>query len=351
LEFGLDLAFINNRIRVDANYAIQSSIDQIVPIPVSRATGFTNFVANAGEIENRIVELMVDATLVKSRNFRWSMIANWSAIRGRVKSMPEGVDVITFQPETPWVKQRIQTGGRPGDWYGWALSRVEDANNPAFGRLVIVNGYPDVNNNWRGVPLAEDTFIGNAFPDWEGGINNALSWKNFEFSFLLNFRKGGQVFDINRRMRYGQAGGEAPTGAETNLRHRLVVFDGVTNTGTVNEPVWVENSLPVEIGVASLYGNAFRYRLAKEFNGFQDASWIRLQNVSIAYTLPKAILAKTPFTNITASVTGNNLFLTTPFIGFDPEQSAYGPGSNVFGYVGTNVPATRSVFVGLNLSF
>ncbi|MBW3468329.1 SusC/RagA family TonB-linked outer membrane protein [Arthrospiribacter ruber] len=351
VEFGIDLGLFNNRLRLDANYAIQTSIDQIVPIPVSRATGFTNFVINAGEIRNNIWELTADITVVQNQNFVWNSIFNWSRLRGRVLSLPEGLDQIVFQPESPWVKQRVQVGGRPGDWYGWPMSRVEDPNSPFFGELVIVDGYPDVNNNWRGVPLAEDSYIGNAFPDWEGGWNNSLRYKNLELSFLFTFRKGGYVFDINRRMRYGQAGGEAPSGAETELRNRLVVFQGVTNTGSIENPNWVPNEEAVPIGVSTLYGQAFRYRLASEFNGFQEASWLRLQNVALNYTLPERWIGRTPFNSITASVTGNNLWMTTPFIGFDPEQSAYGPGSNVFGYVGTNVPATRSVFFGLNFNF
>ncbi|WP_202946870.1 hypothetical protein [Nitritalea halalkaliphila] len=67
--------------------------------------------------------------------------------------------------------------------------------------------------------------------------------------------------------------------------------------------------------------------------------------------MPASLISRLPFTAIRASVTGNNLWMTTPFIGFDPEQSAYGAGSNVFGFVGTNVPMTRSVFFGLNLTF
>ncbi|UJP63697.1 SusC/RagA family TonB-linked outer membrane protein [Mongoliitalea daihaiensis] len=351
LEFGLDIGLFKNRLRIDANYAIQTSIDQIIPIPVSRATGFTNFVVNAGEIRNNIWELTADIAVVQKKDFSWNSIFNWSRLRGKVISLPEGLDQITFQPETPWVKQRVQVGGRPGDWFGWPLSRVEDPNSPFFGQPVIVDGYPNVNNQWRGVPLAEDSFIGNAFPDWEGGWNNSIRYKNLELSFLFTFRKGGYVFDINRRLRYGQAGGEAPTGAETELRNRLVVFNGVRNTGTIENPVWVPNDQPVPIGVSTLYGQAFRYRLASEFNGFQEASWLRLQNVALNYTLPTRWIDKTPFNSITASVTANNLWLTTPFVGFDPEQSAYGPGSNVFGYVGTNVPATSSVFFGLNFNF
>lgn len=352
IEIGADLAFLGNRIRLDANYAIQRSVDQIVPIPTSRATGFTTYVANAGEIENRVVELTLDADIVSNNNFKWTTTLNWTRLRGKVVSMPEGVDVITFQPDAPWVKQRIQTGGRPGDWYGWELSRVDDPNSPNNGRLVIgATGHPDVNDNWRGRALASDDYIGNAFPDWEGGWNNSFRYKNLELSVLFTFRQGGYAFDINRRMRYGSAGGEAPTGAETELRNRLVIFDGVRNTGTVAEPVWVENDIPVALDVATFYSAAFRYRLAREFNGFQDASFLRLQNLSLNYSLPKSLLSKTPFSAITASVTGNNLWMSSPFIGFDPEQSAFGPGSNIFGYVGTNIPATRSVYIGLNLTF
>lgn len=350
-ELGLELHFLNSRLQLDATYAIQNSIDQIVPVPISRSTGFTTFVTNGGVIRNNALELILDAEIVKKGSFSWHAIVNWSQVRARVVSMPDNLNVITFQPDAPWVKQRIQAGGRPGDWYGWQLSRLNDANSQYNGRLVIVNGYPDVNQNYRGRPLAQDDYIGNAFPDWQGGINNTLSYKGLSLSFLFNFRQGGYVFDINRRIRYGNSGGETPTGAETNLRNRLVVFDGVRNTGTADNPVWVENDLAVPIGVPELYSQAFRYRLAKEFNGFQEASWIRLQNVNLSYALPTKWLSRLPFQRVTASVTGNNLWISTPFVGFDPEQSAFGAGSNVFGYVGTNTPATRSVYFGLNLTF
>jgi len=356
VEFGTDLQFLNGRLRLDATYAIQYSVDQIVPVPVGRGTGFTTYVTNGGVIRNNSLELILDAQVFKRGGFAWNAIVNWSRIRGKVTKMPENLNVITFQPDAPWVKQRIQEGGRPGDWYGWPLSRVTDPNSEFNGRLIIQNdpnspanrGYPEVN---RGRPLAQDDLIGNAFPDWEGGINNALNYKGISLFFLFNFRQGGYVFDINRRIRYGGSGGETPTGAETDLRNRLVVFDGVRNTGTADSPVWEENDLAVPIGVPQLYSQAFRYRLAKEFNGFQEASWIRLQNVSLAYAPPKSLIGRTPFERVAVSVTGNNLWLTTPFVGFDPEQSAFGAGSNVFGYVGTNVPATRSVYFGLNLTF
>ncbi len=345
-EVGLELQFLRNRVGLDAAYAIQNSIDQIVPVPVSYATGYDVYVTNAGQIQNRSIELLLNAKIMERGSFSWNTSLNWSRVRGEVLSMPPGVSEIVFNPETPWVKQIIREGGRPGDWYGWRYSRVEDRSSPYYGQLVIMSdGLPDVNNNYRGRPLAESDLIGNAFPDWTGGINNSIAWKGFNLSFLFSFRKGGEVFDIARWRRYFTG-----TGAETELRYKEVIFKGVKNTGTLDNPQYVPNDIPVEITPENLYRDAFNYRLAAENNGFQDASWIRLQNITLGYNLPGSLIGRTPFRNIGVSVSANNLWVTTPFVGFDPEASTYGSGSNAYGYVGTNVPTTRSIYFGLNLS-
>ncbi len=347
LEFGLELQFLRNRVGIDAAYAIQNSVDQIVPVPVSYASGYDVYVTNAGEIQNKSLELLLNAKVLQKGSFSWDASVNWSQLRGRVLSMPPGVNEIVFNPETPWVKQIIRAGGRPGDWYGWQYARVDDPNSEYYGQLIILpDGYPDVNaNTYRRRPLSESDRIGNAFPDWTGGINNSLSWKGINLSFLFSFRKGGEVFDIARWQRY-----QTGTGAETDMRYKEVIFKGVRNVGTLDNPEYVPNDIPVELGATEFYRNAFRYRLASENNGFQDASWIRLQNVTLGYNLPKGLVGRTPFQNIGLSVSANNLWVTTPFVGFDPEASTYGSGSNAYGYVGTNVPTTRSIYFGLNVS-
>jgi len=343
-EFGLDLHFFSSRVTLDANYAIQTSTDQIIPVPVSYATGFDEYITNAGEIRNNAIELLLNADLATSDNFSWRTSINWSKVDGEVLSMPPGVNEIIFNPASPWVKQIIKEGGQPGDWYGWPLSTVQDPESDYYGELLIMpDGFPDVNN---GKPLAENELIGNAFPDWEGGINNTISWKGLSLSFLFTFRQGGDVFDITRWRRYYTG-----TGSETEMRYQQVVFNGVQNVGTEENPQYEPNETPVEITPDNLYRNAFNYRLASQFNGFQDGSWIRLQNLNLRYDLPGSLIDNTFFTGISASITANNLWVTTPFVGFDPEGSTYGAGSNAYGYVGTNVPATRNIYLGLNFTF
>ncbi|SMC68148.1 SusC/RagA family TonB-linked outer membrane protein [Pedobacter africanus] len=341
LEFGGEFHFLKSRITLDANYAILNSIDQIVPVPISYASGFDIFVTNAGKIRNRSLEFLLNANIINNENFKWDINANWSRTVGRVLSMPPGVSEIQFNPESPWVKQIIKTGGRPGDWYGWPYTRVTDGGSQYNGQLIIgADGYPIVPQ-----PLSNNYLVGNAYPDWTGGLGSTLKYKGLTFSFLFNFKKGGDVFDIPKTQRYTTG-----IGAETQLRNAMVVFKGVKNIGTDAAPNYVPNDKAVLIDQA-FYNNSFAYRLSTENNGFQDASWVRLQNVSLAYELPKAWVAKSFIKSASVNVSANNLWLSTPFNGFDPEASAYGSGSNSVGYVGTGIPSTRSIFVGLNVNF
>lgn len=343
LEFGTELRFLKDRIMLDVNYAITNSIDQIVPVPVSYARGFDLWVTNAGEIRNNSLEMLLNATLLKTNDFRMDLNLNWSQTKGRVLSMPDGVDEIIFNPESPWNKQIVKTGGRPGDWYGWPYIRVEnDPSGKYNGELLIgTDGYPIVPQ-----PLSENYLIGNAFPDWVGGLGSSISYKNFDFSFQFSIRKGGYVNDIVKWQRYITG-----IGAETEIRNTIAVFKGVKNIGTTTAPQYAPNDIQVNID-QNFYNNAFQYRLASENNGFQDGSWIRLQNVALGYRLPKSALPKSGFVkSASVSVTANNLWLTTPFVGFDPESSTYGSASNSVGYVGTSIPSTRNIYFGLNVTF
>lgn len=340
LEFGGEFRFFKSRITLDANYAILNSIDQIVPVPISYASGYDVFLTNAGKIRNKSLEFLLNATVVQNDRFKWDINANWSQTKGRVLSMPPGVSEIQFNPESPWVKQIIKTGGRPGDWYGWPYTRVTDGGANQGQLIIGADGFPIIPQ-----PLSNNYLIGNAYPDWTGGLGSTLTYKDFTFSFMFNFRKGGDVFDIPRTQRFSTG-----IGAETEIRDVMVVFKGVKNTGTADAPIYVPNDKQVLID-QNFYTASFPYKLAPENNGFQDASWIRLQNVSLAYSLPKVWLNKSFIKSASVSVTANNLWLSTSFVGFDPEASAYGSGSNSVGYVGSGVPSTRSIYVGLNVNF
>ena len=332
-EVGTDLRFLNNRLGIDLTYFVQNSRDQIVPVPISNATGFSSFVTNAGEIQNRGIELLVNATPVKAGAFQWDASLNFTKIDNEVLSMPPELDEIVFT-DAFYIQNKIVEGGSIGDLYGFVFDRAPD------GRLLIgSDGFPSVSTT-------EYTKVGNALPDWQGGLTNTLTYKGLSLSVLLEWRQGGDVYDLGFRnaLRNGIL-------KETERRYEQVIFNGVRNTAKEDAPpTYVENDIPVELNGETVYRSFGRYTPASEVI-LQDASWFRVRNANLTYRLPQSLLENIRVSSVRVSLTGNNLFLDTPFKGFDPESNQFGSGSNSYGFLGLGVPQTRSYTVGLNVTF
>lgn len=323
-EFGADVRLWGNRVALDLTYFEQASKNQIVSFPVSNASGLSRFTTNSGEIESTGVEAVIIVKPVQTEDFSWDFIVNWSRIRSKVKSLPEGLKVIEFQSSHEGITSRVLQGGSPGDLYGYGYERT-----PSGDLLIDDQGFPNVNRDSL-------KYVGSAMPDWTGGITNSFNYKNFNFSFLVEVKHGGDAYDESRINDW-----EFGTITATNDRYKEVVFKGVTADGQPNtKPVILDQD----------YYRLSRYNSNAEVL-MQRAPWVRLRSASLAYRLPSELIDKTFFTDVSVNITGNNLLLFTPFEGYDPEGTTYSAGSNAFGLTGYNIPNTRSVTFGLNLKF
>jgi TonB-linked SusC/RagA family outer membrane protein len=324
-EFGLEMRFFKNRFGFDVTFFEQKTIDQIFRVPVTNATGYSLYVTNSGAINNKGIELSANVVPVKTKGFTWDMRFNFTKMAGTVESIAEGSDrVLVF--DATWVVNQLVPGGKVGDLYGFMYNR--NAN----GQLIIdANGFPTVDRT-------KLQLAGNAIPDFITSLTNSFSYKGLTLSGLFEWRKGGDVYDMSLRnsIRNGIYKG-------TEVRHQMVVFNGVLADGT-------PNTKEVNLDRPAFYNNENRYTAAADML-VQDASWLRLRNVNLSYLLPKKLLQKTPFSTLSLSVIGNNLWLNTPYKGFDPEAMANGAGSNAFGFAGLTIPAVRNVSVGLNVTF
>ncbi len=340
LEFGLEMKMLDNRLGIDAAYFIQDSRDQIVTLPVSNATGFSTFLLNGGSIRNSGIELLVTGTPILTKEFSWDITVNWSRQRGEVTSIAEGINEIVVANDAPGLifsKYVRPSAGNPnpriGDLYGFDFVRN------AQGQMIIgADGFPTVN-------LTQQVLAGNALPDWQGGITNSFRWNGLSLSFLLEFRQGGNVVDMSERNRARNG-----ISAWTDQRYQNIVFNGVNAQGQPNTQPVLWNASAINT-TNLLYRSDARVIAAYQFN-LQDASWIRLRNVSLGYTLTKAVLGEDSFfQNIRFTLTGNNLWLTTPFRGYDPDNLGFSAESNALGFVGRNTPATRSYAFGISVTF
>jgi TonB-linked SusC/RagA family outer membrane protein len=325
LEYGVEMMFLKRRFGFDLTYFDQKTIDQIFPVPVSNASGYSAVVTNAGTIRNKGVELSVNIVPLKSKNFNWDMRINFAQLRGTVESVDTSVGTVTVF-DGAWVASRMVKGGRVGDLYGYRF------NYTSGGQLLIgADGYPIVDQS-------KLVLVGNAIPDFTAALINTFSYKNLSINFQFEWRKGGDVYDMGLRnsIRNGNI-------QQTERRHEQVIFRGVKADGT-------PNNTPVEVDGDNFYRNTARYNSASEIL-LQDASWLRLRVVSVGFSLPKATLQSLPFSNLTLTLTGNNLFLNTPYAGFDPESLQNGAGSNAFGFSGLTTPAVKSLNLGVNVTF
>jgi len=332
-EFGAEINLFNNRFGLDFSYYNNNLEDMILSVPISNATGASRYVTNAGSINSNGIEVAVFANPIKYHDFSWETSITWSKNEGKVTDIAEGIgDIELFSSRG--ITNKYVKGGNIGDIYGYAYKRNKN------GDLIIdKNGYPGV--VWDSLKL-----VGNALPDWTAGWNNQFQYKEFSFSFLWEWKNGGDVFDLGRRnsLRNGQI-------IETERRHEQVVFKGVNEVidgdGNVT---YKENDVPVELTGPYFYRSSTRYNYASEVL-LEDGSWFRLRNISLSYTLPSSLFGSKYIKGATVSFIANNVYLNTPFLGYDPEINYFGSDSNIYGYTGLRNPATKSYFLKLNLNF
>lgn len=349
IEVGADLRFADNRIGIDLTYYNAKSVDQIIPVPVSNATGFTTFVLNAGSMRNQGVELGIKASPVRTDDFSWDLNLNYTRNRNEVLEIFEGVEDIflgsSFGYAGSSASIRLIPGQPYGNIYGRSFARYyenpEDEDelfiDTSRPMLIGEDGFPVTNTDQK--------ILGNTQPDWFGALTNTFRYKGLTFSFLFDTRQGVQKY--NQQGNFFAAFGTAPY---TTNRNETIVFDGVLADGSPNtKPVWLGQGVGPD-GVnygAGYYRNTFR-GITENF--VEDANWFRLRNVSLSYQLPASLFSGNFIEGANITLTGNNLWLSTPFSGYDPEGSRGNQNADD-GFGGFTYPNVRSYFFTLNVKF
>jgi len=349
IELGTDLSFFNDRLGLNFTWYKSDSKDQIIPVSTAPSTGFTTITLNAGEIQNHGIEVTLRGTPVKSKNFTWDITANFSTNKNKIVSLYEGLSEITigsqFGYSNSTVTMKYVPGQSVGDIYGTPWTRYQDDKNPLYSDkslpiLIGDNGFPVL------TPTSNQKVLGNAYPDWIGGISNSFTYKNWNLYFLVDARQGLEKY--NQFSNFMAAFGISEV---TLNRDQTTVFNGVLADGTPNtKPVYLgQGTGPDGVNYTNgYYRNVYR-GISENF--VEDASWVRLRTASLSYTLPASVLSGSFIKNISLAFTGNNLVLITPYKGFDPESSSTAAGSNVNGFAGFTYPALRSYIFTLNIGF
>ncbi|KSA12790.1 Outer membrane protein Omp121 [Maribacter dokdonensis DSW-8] len=326
-EVGADLRFFNDQLRFDVSYYNALTKDQIISLPIGISSGYTQQVVNGGEVRSKGLEVIVGVSPVISQNFKWNSTLNFSTNRSTVESLPQDEGRLTlaysriYDSQNQTVFLQAEEGGRVGDLYGTGYLKNE-------------NGDFILTDEGRYIPDNELQKLGNYNPDFMLGFNNQFNYKNWNMSFLLDWRQGGII--VSRTRALGNVGGQL---AETAFRPETgIVPEGVVNTGTDDNPVYEANTVAVS---AESYYRQFYDRNHEENNTY-DASFLKLRQLSIGYTFNNLSLFNQDAT-LSLSLIGKNLFAITENPHFDPEQLAVQGQGFISGVEDMSYATTRSI--------
>ncbi|WP_316929225.1 SusC/RagA family TonB-linked outer membrane protein [Nitritalea halalkaliphila] len=327
-EVGLDLRFLQGRIGVDLTYYHQSTVNQILAVSISNASGYASQTLNAGQITNQGVEIMLSGTPVALPNgFSWETQLNFARNRNQVVALAEGLDNYILGVQNSLTSE-ARVGQPYGTLYGRRYQRSPD------GQIIYRNGLPQLDEGTHA--------IGNIQPDWIGGFSNTFRYKRLALSTLIDVKMGGDIFDVGTGLarKTGQLA-ETAFGREEGL-----IGQGVMNIGTIENPVFVPNDVIVD---ATTFWNNQNPRTYHEA-GIFDGSFVKLREVALSYTFPKAFLGNRYIQSMRLSVVGRNLaFLHRNHPHIDPEVDM--KGGNAQGFASGEMPSTRNIGFNLNVSF
>lgn len=300
-EVGLDMKFLNNRLGFDFTYYNSNTKNQAMLVDASAP--WTQQWVNAGRIINKGVELMIYGTPVMTKDFTFNLNVNLAHNKSIVDKLADGVNRIYFNgdPNMP-VKVGAVPGGKLGEIYANNLMKRDAAGNVVIG----ANGLPMTetgNGNLEQYLL--DHPIGNIQPDLLMSVTPAFKWKNLSLSAMFDMKFGGDVVSVSEGMatKVGTSERTAYRGEFRELNgisDYYMVVPGVKEDGSVND---IPVSAQRYYSTIGLYKSESGY--AEEF--VHDASYIKLKELSVGYTLPRKWLNKTPFTNLRASFVARNL--------------------------------------------
>lgn len=358
-EYGVDLRLLRSRLGLEFTYYQNKSINQLMQPRTSQATGYILMWTNAGAIVNKGLELSVNVKAIEKEDFKWDLTLNTSRNKGKVTDLLPGLDILYVTD--------VQVGNAKAASFNqgnfMAISGSEWLRSPD-GHLVL--------NPESGMPTSDGLVtheIGNREPKLFGGLSNNFQYKNWNLSFLLDYRIGGHIY--NGTDYYMTNNGMS---ARSMDREKLSIT-GVVKTGETAGPNG--ESIPTyselktfdyevgkmyQIGSQTLSGeyiiNSYYWQDAYNLeskNYMTNTNWLRLRSVSLSYALPASLVKKVKgLKGVTATLTGTNLLLWTNYKGMDPETSAAGSGAVGSSSVGIDyngIPALSGVSFGLNVTF
>ena len=325
IEFGLEGRFLDSRLSLDLSIYNKITKDLIINRRLDPSTGFTSTQTNVGKISNKGVEIDLGMDWITSQDgLNWSTYVNWSTNDAIVDDLGQDTDLIVYSGFSTLGNAAI-----PGESLGTIVGSMITRDDQ--GRKVV-------NNQGSYDETFGTNIIGDANPDWLLNISNSMSYKNFSFNFLINHVQGGDIFTYTVATLLGRG-----LTTDTLDRELSFILPGVNSNGQPNTK---------QINNSTFYFSNVLYG-PDEMLVYDGSVW-RLGEISLSYTIPQALLDKTPFGSASITASGYNLWYdaynTPDGANFDPNIAGTGVG-NGRGFDYLNGPSSKRFGASLKLTF
>jgi TonB-linked SusC/RagA family outer membrane protein len=355
LDAGVDITVLGGRADFSVTYYNSNARDVIFSVATPPSTGATSIVQNAGEIENRGWELVTTLRPIQTRDFNFNVGLNWARNRNEVVSLGEIAPGIPrtltgFGFSFTGLGQSFAEVGQPvGVMRGTSFLRCGLSTGTVAGLNVeqICSGQPDgaVYIGANGLPVTDPNprVLGNADPDWTGGLNLEAGFRGLRMTAFVEHRQGGSTLNMTRgSMR------QFGTHADTEIRDQAARpwIDWLDHRSILGNAFGPGVDTPVQLGQSWFVGWTGQQDLLVE-----DATHTRLREVSLAYTFNQPWVTRTlGLGSIDARVTGRNLWLRTDYQGYDPDIALGGAAIGNRGIDWWTPPTARSVVFSVGLT-
>lgn len=367
---GLDFGILNNKIQISLDGYINDTRDLLINVPIASNSGFTNQLQNVGSTRNRGLELQLSAAIFAKKDFRWNANFNISTNQNKVIKLSNVAD--HYFASSGWGagnEYLVQVGQPIGTIYGYVadgMYTLDDFTYDATRRIYTLK--PGVPNNSAavGTPapgtkklkdltgdglvnVNDQTIIGNAQPKFTGGLNNQFSYKNFDVGIFINFVYGNKILNGDKVEFTNLSGTDANLLSVMNNRWKTINANGIQvqnqNTGAAPDVLAAINK------DATIWQPIKGNNLELDSWAIEDGSFLRLNTVTLGYTLPDRWLNKVKIKGLRFYVTGSNLAVFTKYSGLDPEVSTKNYNYVTPGVDSSPYPRSRTYVAGVNVKF
>ena len=322
-EIGTELKFFGNRLGIDVAYFQRKSANEIMNANISWATGYSSSVIANGSNQNKGIEIGINGTPVKNKEFSWNVSFNLTSIANKVLKTDAAGNNLGQGSYRPLNANTAFIVGKAGPQV-----IAHDYTYNSKGQIVV---------DASGLPIADGALkpFGSVLPNLYGGLNNSFTYKAFDLSFLIDYNYGNKILSATKYYALYRGLDKATlVGRESGVKVDGVLADGTPNTVTAT-------------------AESYYRRLASISKGnVLNGDYIKLRQISLGYTISEKALAKVPiFSSIQISLVGRNLWTIMKHTdNIDPE-AGFSSSIQYAGIEGTSLPSTRSFGINANFKF